>query len=120
MRLINFGPGEAADRLSILVLKILHANGSPIDHFEKERAALLVMVKGRNSLARWFEYYIELAAVNAEVWRLNDELRSLGEVEDFVSAGKTAIEQQQLNDRRAQLIELINQQTGEHLGPEKL
>jgi len=120
MRLVNFGPGEICDRLSILALKLLHAHGLPVDHFEKERAALLTIVRGRNSLVGWFEYYTELAAVNARIWQLADELRDLGETKDYASAGQVAVEQQKLNDRRAELIELINKQTGDFLGLEKM
>lgn len=131
MRLVNFGAGEICDRLSILALKILHggSDGKDTGHFEKERAVLLTKVSARQLGGSWFAYYTELAAVNAVIWRMSDEMRSLrkalqpGGASDgkgWGEAGLIALEQQTLNDRRADLIDLINKEVGDHAGSEKL
>lgn len=130
MRLINFGPGEIADRLTILALKVLHgsAAGKAVDHFEKERNALLAQIRSRELSGSWFEHVLELGAVNAALWQAEDLLREyrtttgdvltstahLGIVKDL------AFRIQELNDRRAELIQMINVNTGDHVGAEKI
>jgi hypothetical protein len=123
MRLIGYGPGEICDRLSILALKILHANGQPTEHFREEQAALVRQSREAGWLPYW-DGFPELAAVNAEIWRLGDALRAYqigptraGDAEGVLLV---ATRQQQLNDRRAALIAEINQQAGHVSGPEKL
>lgn len=135
MRLINFGLGEVSDRLSILALKILHgeAAGKDAEHWKNERNALIAKLGARTVNGNWIEAYTELAAVNATLWQGEDTLRGLRNLREaaraqWTGAGKTyqesvaevAIRLQELNDRRAQLIESINKDAGEHLGSEKL
>ena len=142
MRLINAGPGEMADRLTILALKVLHGaeKGRDTKHFLDERNALLTALRGREITGSWLEHLLELAATNAALWYAEDELRDWrqqwqptgpdstslrGPGEGFKAA--TALEVvacafriQSLNDRRAELVQAINQATGDHLGSEKL
>lgn len=141
MRLVNLGPGEITDRLTILALKILYSrqSGRPVDHFETERNALLTQIRSRELNGAWFEQVLALGAVNGALWRVEDEIRELRKTAAYWdkpdSTGLTGTEDlkrlattvmplafriQELNDERAKLIETINKQTGDHLGAEKL
>lgn len=128
MRLINAGVGELSDRLSILALKILHGqqSGRETKHWRHEQAAILTQLHARTLNGSWFGSYTELAATNAAIWQQEDALRQLrrekdtGSSEPAVSFMEIAIYLQELNDRRAQLIEDINKAAGDHIGPEKL
>jgi hypothetical protein len=141
MRLVNFGAGEIGDRLSILALKILYGRegNQAVTHFEKERAVLLTKIAARTLGGSWFEYYTELATVNAAIWQNEDKLRQLRKeaaiwdkpdstgltgAEDLKRltpvALLTAFRSQELNDRRAELIELINKVAGDGETREKL
>jgi hypothetical protein len=129
MRLVNYGQGEIADRLTILALKILYGAeaSKPVDHFERERNALLPQLNIKGSLQ---ERLLELAAVNGALWHAEDALRTErdaangGTSDDhpmaFTKAGQIAFRIQALNDRRSELITLINVNTGNHQGEEKL
>lgn len=130
-RLINPGPGEIADRLTILALKILFgtAAGRPIDHFERERNALLVSFRQADP-TKFVEPLLELAAVNAALWHAEDDLREWREQAqaggplECVAARdvvRLAFQIQVLNDRRAELVAAINQRGGDpQAGQEKL
>lgn len=126
MRLINFGPGEIADRLTILNLKQLYGKqaGKDVKYFVDEENALLSQIRSRELTGPWLEYTLELAAVNAGIWHLEDDLREFriaGQTRNNQDAIiETAFRIQELNDRRAELITLINVNTGDHLGEEKL
>lgn len=142
MKLVNYGPGEITDRLTILSLKILvgKEKGRPTEHFERERAALLAQVASRTLNGIWFEQVLELAAVNGQLWQAEDELRewrekwrergpdssglSGGPGSGYKEATAQAIVQvafriQALNDRRAQLVSLININSGDGSGGEE-
>jgi len=127
-RLVNYGTGEALDRLSILSLKLLHATlaGKDADHFRNERNALLSEIRGKNGLSLWIEEYLQLGAVNAALWYAEDELRAYRatgprlESQNVLPALHCAFRIQDLNDQRNALIAAINQKTGEHYGQEKL
>lgn len=124
MRLMNPGAGEITDRLTILALKILHApeQGKDPTHFENERNGLLVQIRTRTLNGNWFEQVLDLAATNAALWDAEDDLRALrlsgmGQLE---AAGRIGFRIQELNDRRAGIVETINKLTGELVGAEKL
>lgn len=123
MRLVNYGVGEICDRLTILALKILYATEAKKEtkHFVDERNALLTQLRSREITGAWFEFCLELAAVNGRLWQSEDELREFrlgGRRED--SPMPVAFRIQELNDRRAELIQVINKATGDHLGQEKV
>jgi len=133
VRLINTGLGEFSDRLSILALKILHGDerGSETAHWKTERNALIAKLGARALNANWVEAYIELAAVNAAIWRGEDELRAYRaqhvevvadprELRALTTAVQIAFNLQMWNDRRHELIEAINKDGGDFLGQEKL
>lgn len=131
MRLVNYGPGEITDRLTILALKILYGRkaGKPVAHFETEKAALLAQIRSRTLNGKWFDAVVELAAINGALWRSEDALRQLrkdlqpGGARDGNGWGEAAIIAfgiQELNDDRAALVHRINQEAGEAAGQEKV
>lgn len=138
-RLINPGPGDFADRLTILALKIHHGAlaGKDTTHFTNERAVLLTKIQAGNGLAGWVGELVDLGAVNAALWDLTDDLRTIKEwtppasdpnesivtitqTTNLIEAGKIGLRLLSLNDTRAALVAAINQKTGAHLGQEKL
>jgi hypothetical protein len=124
-RLVNFGLGEICDRVSILSLKILYGEQKSVEvqHFQQERAALLVKLVAREN-GRWVEYFADLAAVNAVIWQAEDLIRGRREAiahctdegelaEHHYGAGTLGLQIATLNDKRAGLIALINGLVGE-------
>lgn len=141
MKLVNYGPGEISDRLTILSLKILVGTeqGKDISHFKSEQAVLLAQIRSRSLNGSWFESVLELAAVNGQLWQAEDALRQerkhAAVYATSDSTGNTFAEEnartaarvmplafriQALNDRRAALVAAINTHTGDHVGLEKL
>ena len=132
MRLVNYGCGEMADRLTILALKLLigKEQGKPTDHFRNERNALITQLNARETCGPWLEHLFELSAVNAALWHAEDDLRELrGSWEGFKDAaalgaagiaGELAFRIQALNDQRAALVGLINEKAGDGTTQEKL
>lgn len=137
MRLINLGLGELADRLTILALKIAHGQQASKDvaHFVTERNALLVQVRTA-ATDPGLEFLFELAAVNAMLWYAEDHLREwrqqfaaesctsatwvAQEPDAAADAVEIAFRIQALNDRRAELVSLLNKSAGTDYGPEKI
>jgi len=134
-RLINPGLGDYTDRLTILALKILfgEAGGKDVAHFRTEQTILLTKIRSRETAGAWLAATFELAAVNAILWHAEDEmrrLRLLPEPQRAQWAGSGAMWQQQvadcgmriqeLNDRRAGLIDQINKEAGDVVGAEKV
>ena len=126
MRLINPGPGEISDRLTILSLKILfgEAAAKDIKHFRNERTMLLTQMRAKTLNGAWFDAVLELAAVNAALWHAEDLLKihremgqTQGNTDDIV---ELAFRLQELNEKRAELVQRINSQAGEPSGAEKL
>lgn len=134
-KLLDVGPGEITDRLTILSLKILFAQqvGKDCSHWLTERSKLLPQLRSRTLNSSWFEQTLELAAVNAALWHAEDDLRLLRQLPpekraQWAGSGSTWIEDvariglrlQELNDQRAALIAKINELAGEKSGGEKL
>src|SRR5678815_5708453 len=141
MSLLNPTVGDLCDRLTILALKRLHgtAAGKDVSHFNREWAGLLTKIHGRTLNGAWFEHLLDLGAVNAELWVLTDDMRTLAEQHRSVTtpdssgltghfsgprvleqAGPVGIAILRLNDRRAELIQTINELCGDADGREKL
>lgn len=127
-RLTNPGLGDICDRLTILALKILHAveTGREAQHWETERATLLAQVRSRELNGPWFENLLELAAVNANLWQTEDEVRdwrqqTRGTLDEqqAVTIARLAFRTQALNDRRAEMVHAINKAAGDERGMEK-
>lgn len=127
MRLIDPGCGELSDRLSILALKVLFGvdAGRDVAHFVREQASILAKLRTRDLNGVWFEHYTALCAVNSALWHAEDDLRNWREnlsanaAEAAPKVVKLAFRIQSLNDKRAELIALINKETGDTDGPEK-
>ena len=131
-RLINPGPGDLSDRLSILALKILFGTEAAKDtkHWETERTVLLSKIRALTLNGAWFDAYTELAAVNAALWHAEDDLREIRNGPAFIgmrpvselseTVAELAFRIQVLNDRRADLIGRINKDAGDDRGEEKL
>ena len=124
MSLVTPTTGEIVDRLTILALKRLHGRAAAKDvaHFDEEWAALLAPLP----VPGWFAATLDLAAVNSALWAAEDALRgyrlALSPLTPagYEAAADMAFRIQTLNDRRAALIQTINEAAGEHTGPEKL
>ena len=128
-RLVNYGAGEIADRLTILALKVAHGyeKNADTNHWETERNALLVQARTKNVS---IEDVIELAALNAMIWQAEDELRhwrteskdNIGECDQELvdDIATIAFQLQRLNDKRAQCIERLNKEAGDFRGAEKV
>lgn len=118
-RLINPGLGDQLDRLTILALKILHKGAQ--EHWVRERNAILAQVRSRNHSGMWLEPALELGAVNATLWQAEDRLRFCRQAKSgpWDEAAAVAFEIQDLNDRRAALVDQINALVGEDRGGEK-
>lgn len=126
MRLIDPGVGEVTDRLTILALKVLYGTeaGKDVAHFQKEQSALLAKIRTKDPTGPWLQHTLELAAVNAALWRAEDELRVFRTTANpdlcLSAAGRVAFSIQELNDRRAELVALINKEAGDGAAPEKV
>ena len=137
-RLANPGAGDITDRLTVLALKILFggAAGKDTSYWEKERSQLLPKLP---SAGAFLEHVFSLAAVNAALWHAEDDMRALRAQaatwrtidstgltgrEDVTrrhqAAGELGFRIQELNDRRAELISLINSAAGDERGEEKV
>jgi hypothetical protein len=127
MRLIGYGPGEIVDRISILSLKIQHGRllARDVTHYQAEIWQLLPELNLKKATA---EQVFELTAVNAVIWQLTDRVRAEranpavnASRDSTVVLAQCAIQLQVANDRRTELISLININSGlEEKGPEKL
>ena len=127
-RLTNLGPGDISDRLTILALKILVGREKDRDvaHFQTEQTALLQQIRSRTLNGQWFESVLELAAVNGQLWQAEDAMRqwrtelAISTAQNANEIVELAFRIQSLNDRRAELVTLINSNAGENVGAEKL
>lgn len=119
------GPGEILDRLTILALKIVHGKLVGVDgrHWGAEFTAL------EERYGQKVDALLSLAAVNAALWQAEDTMREVrahygaaGHDRTFTDrhAADVGMRIQQLNDRRAELVTLINTDAGRTDPPEKL
>lgn len=124
MRLINPGVGELVDRLTIIQLKLLQHG----PQFRQELEALVNQLSlGSEDRHGWaaipLRAITRLAAVNAVLWQLEDDLRSVRNAAEVLrslpadpsrqdtttyKAGLIGIRIQELNDERARLIAEIS------------
>lgn len=121
------GIGALVDRLSILSMKQQH-KPSPAYFHEAQRVygRLLEIVdpRARDALPWELSDALALAAINGEIWGLEDQIRAF-RVQRDSAAGKVigladwakdrlvdvAMEIQELNDRRAALVTTLNGET---------
>lgn len=128
-RLINPGPGELADRLTILQRKIAEATrgGRPFGHFRDEKNVIVTQLTAAGVGDRCIEEILELATINNMLWQAEDQLRAFRDAPDRLRdedalnvAVCVALKIQELNDTRNECIAKINSKTGNAgLGPEK-
>ncbi len=108
MRLIDPGPGELIDRLTILELKLATCPRSQEDHFMWEREQIFVLLALRR-IPKLDAERRELAEINRTIWDAIDELRGAKDDATAAHFGRLAM---QSNDRRAEVIETINRLCG--------
>lgn len=129
-RLHNPGPGEILDRLTILALKVTYGKlaGIGTAHWTEEQTALADQLwntpPGAGASRIRGVQWMELAAINAALWQAEDNLRRERDTQAYVSQSvviaQIAITIQKLNDRRAELVTLINANAGVGRPPDKL
>lgn len=139
MRLLNPSPGEIWDRMSILELKISAAKKKNVasTHFEAEKATLeeamvvwsrtLMEINfdsdsnrsGQEKILQIAGHRNALAAVNALLWRAEDEVRATPEDSAFRLA-RLCKQIVHLNDSRAFHVLELNKLYGLEEEPEKL
>lgn len=114
-RLINFGLGEIVDRLTILALKIRHTEDSLA--FQSERDQLVALIKPHT--AETVTEWADLASVNNQLWQAEDKMRGYRErklhltTHDHFDVSDVAMQIQEFNDHRAELIRSINLSQGD-------
>ncbi len=107
MRLLNYGPGEVWDRLTILARKMVEA--SPDVQYVGDSPYHKEFIELLSGLCKQSNTVLVLGAVNAAIWQREDDLRRFriagGNLDEAVA---TACEIQRLNDRRADLVQHLN------------
>ena len=111
MRAPPYGPGDVIDRLSVLTLKIYHKG----ERYEREFAVLTRNAKGIVEGPDRLDA-LALAAINGELWGHEDQIRRFREQltaadrmdPDPRDVARIAIEIQELNDRRQELVTRLN------------
>ena len=111
MRSPPYGPGDVIDRLSVLTLKIHHKG----ERYEREFGVLSGNAKGIVEGPDRLDA-LALAAINGELWGHEDQIRRFREQltddermdPDPRDVARIAIEIQELNDRRQQLVTKLN------------
>jgi len=110
-RLLNPGPGELADRLSVITLKLFHK--STAAYLEERGQLILAIAEALRDSAFQFEDYLALAAINGELWAFEDRIRAFRAATKPLELDErevldVALGIQVLNDQRAALIAKIN------------
>lgn len=126
----NPGPGEILDRITILSLKLTYGALARHDltQWQEELRALWLLLAVPHAWAVSAGLnYADLAAVNAALWQAEDHLRALRAEDPSIrleewtqDAQRTGFHIQSLNDRRADLVALINREAGLDRPQEKL
>lgn len=122
MRLINPGPGEMLDRVTILRLKL---RNKPAQRHWQEELQELVVCLGTKYPECMDVYFNDLTAINTKLWVALDETREVMVLHDQDVAGRAqdlaelCIRQVELNDARNRLVQEINKKYGVYVGEEK-
>lgn len=113
-RLLNPGFGDYLDRLSVLSLKLAHANGHDAAHFHAERDQIEQHVNGRPWTPVEQRRYQRLHQVNRELWTLVD-LQAEGAAawprvspEGIAELAESAVMTYRLNEERALIVRQLN------------
>lgn len=116
MRVHNPRPGEVADRLSILCLKVYNANllKGDTSHFEAERVELTDYVQARYGEHESYDFFVagidSLLRINNQIWDLTEAQHKFEAPDKKYAAWSR--ETVQLNDLRASLVKEINSRFG--------
>lgn len=96
--------GELTDRLAILQLQARRIRGSGLEPVQRELALLQAVFE---PLAAWVPERLQrqLVSVNAELWQLEDGVRSCERRDAFVAMARGI---HRLNDRRAAIKRAIS------------
>jgi hypothetical protein len=119
--LIPVSPGELIDKLTILRVKAARIDAAKVANVKKELELLeAVAAREFSSVAQIDALAVELEAVNAALWDIEEGKRDCERRKDFGPAfvdlaRKVYIE----NDRRAALKRRINEAAGSDLVEEK-
>lgn len=127
MRVLNPGPGEVVDRLTIVARKIVEG-GEKAEHFHKEMDELLSCLETMEMpvelVPKEFGKALHLlSATNAALWQREDELRAWRARDDMDSLNPLdgrlmhnmrvlAFRIQELNDLRNKLVQQLNAAAG--------
>jgi len=120
---IEISNGELLDKISILELKMLKIEDKEkLVNIEKEFHTLnpLCVKLFEKFGGELQNHYLELAAINAELWDIEDEIRECEKNKDF--GGKFTELARSVyftNDKRSEVKKLINVLTGSDLVEEK-
>ena len=111
--------GELIDKITILQIKASHFQGEGLANVQRE-LDLLEQVRRDAGVSLPAELEAALAAINAELWTIEDAIREREAASDF---GERFIELARsvyrCNDQRAALKRQINASTGSNLVEEK-
>jgi len=120
MRLLNPGPGECVDRITILNLKIEAAVEKL--YFQKEKDDLQEYLRthffniGTKDLTQVERESQTLQRINKKLWDAEDEVRSMPRVTDatVLRLAELCVSIASLNDSRAEQVKKINVIFGIH------
>jgi len=120
--LVEISVGELIDKITILEIKLANIDdGAKRANIEREYAALIDAfqreIEANEAIASLGR---ELKAVNAELWRIEDDIRAQERAQTFGAKFiELARSVYQTNDRRAQLKREINILTRSNIVEEK-
>ncbi len=116
---IPVSTAELVDKLSILNLKAAHLSGEALQHVRTEQALLRERLLPQQAKVP-AELAAQLAAVNQQLWAVEDQLREHERRQcfnhNFIELARSVY---RLNDRRAALKRQINLASGSGLIEEK-
>ncbi|QBR72865.1 hypothetical protein CU048_11115 [Beijerinckiaceae bacterium] len=109
--MIEIGPGELIDRITILEIKLenIRDQAKLVNIRHEYELSLATFRKEIAETAELMRLTAELKAVNAELWRIEDEIRAQERAgafgETFVAIARSVY---RTNDRRAKIKRKIN------------
>ncbi len=114
--LCPIGPGELADKISILEIKKAKIKDqAKLQHINTELASLRAVIKAKG-LEGMEKFIAELVVVNGQLWDVEDAIRLKEKKQDF-GAEFIALARQVyvVNDRRFSLKESVNSHFGSEI-----
>jgi hypothetical protein len=120
---IEISPGELIDRITILQIRVRNVTDPHKQPRIRRELESLLSVRQHAIAARadLQDLFGELATVNEELWRIEDDLRLCERRSDFgASFVDLARSVYRLNDRRSRLKQSINEMLGVENAEEKI